>query len=82
MLAFPGLPLGGFLALVMVGSMEGAVSGALGGALAGAVIGAAQVWRQTLRTRPGGSPLTLFTQVPARSSMLMASALGTAAIKL
>jgi hypothetical protein len=67
MLAFPGLPLGEFLALVVVGSMEEAVSGALGGALAGAVIGAAQVWRQTLRVRPGASPLTLFTQVPARS---------------
>jgi hypothetical protein len=54
MLAFLGFPLGGFLALVLVGSMEGAVSGALGGALAGAVIGAAQwlVLRRYLRVGP------------------------------
>ena len=42
MLAFLGFPIGGWLALVLVGSVDGAVSGALGGALAGAVIGAAQ----------------------------------------
>ena len=42
MLAFLGFPLGGLLALLLVGSVEGVVSGALGGALAGAVIGAAQ----------------------------------------
>ena len=42
MLAFLGFPIGGFLALVLVGSVERVVSGALGGALAGAVIGAAQ----------------------------------------
>ena len=42
MLAFLGFPIGGFLALVLVGSVEGVVSGALGGGLAGAVIGAAQ----------------------------------------
>ena len=54
MLAFLGFPLGGLLALVLVGSMEGVVSGALGGALAGAVIGAAQwlVLRRYLRVGP------------------------------
>src|SRR5215212_8086726 len=54
MLAFLGFPLGGFLALVLVGSMEGMVSGALGGALAGAVIGAAQwlVLRRYMRVGP------------------------------
>jgi hypothetical protein len=54
MLAFLGFPLGGQLALVVVGSMEGLVSGALGGALAGAVIGAAQwlVLRRYLRVGP------------------------------
>jgi hypothetical protein len=54
MLAFLGFPLGGLLALVVVGSMEGVVSGALGGALAGAVIGAAQwlVLRRYLRVGP------------------------------
>jgi hypothetical protein len=54
MLAFLGFPLGGLLALVLVGSVEGAVSGALGGALAGAVIGAAQwlVLRRYLRLGP------------------------------
>jgi hypothetical protein len=54
MLAFLGFPLGGLLALVVVGSMEGLVSGALGGALAGAVIGAAQwlVLRRYLRVGP------------------------------
>jgi hypothetical protein len=54
MLAFLGFPLGGMLALVLVGSVEGAVSGALGGALAGAVIGTAQwlVLRRYLRVGP------------------------------
>ena len=35
-LAFLGFPLGGLLALVLVGSVDGVTSGALGGALAGA----------------------------------------------
>jgi hypothetical protein len=54
MLAFLGFPLGGLLALVVVGSMEGLASGALGGALAGAVIGAAQwlVLRRYIRVGP------------------------------
>jgi hypothetical protein len=54
MLAFLGFPLGGLLALVLVGSVEGVVSGALGGALAGAMIGAAQwlVLRRYLRVGP------------------------------
>jgi hypothetical protein len=54
MLAFLGLPLGGELALLVVGPVEGAVSGSLGGALAGAVIGAAQwlVLRRYLRVGP------------------------------
>jgi hypothetical protein len=54
MLAFLGFPLGGFLALVLVGSVEGVVSGGLGGALAGAVIGAAQwlVLRRYLKVGP------------------------------
>src|SRR5918999_5867180 len=55
MLAFLGFPIGGLLALVLVGSVEGGLSGALGGALAGAVIGAAQwlVLRRYLRVGPG-----------------------------
>jgi hypothetical protein len=55
MLAFLGFPLGGYLAFVLVGSVEGVVSGALGGALAGAVIGAAQwlVLRRYPRVRVG-----------------------------
>jgi hypothetical protein len=54
MLAFLGFPLGGYLAFVLVGSVEGVVSGALGGALAGAVIGAAQwlVLRRYMRVGP------------------------------
>jgi hypothetical protein len=54
MLAFLGFPIGGYLAFVVVGSVEGVVSGALGGALAGAVIGAAQwlVLRRYLRVGP------------------------------
>ena len=54
MLSFLGFPLGGFLALALVGSVEGVVSGALGGAMAGAVIGAAQwlVLRRYLRVGP------------------------------
>ena len=54
MLAFLGFPIGGLLAIVLVGSVEGAVSGALGGALAGAVIGAAQ-W-SALRGHLGVGP--------------------------
>ncbi len=42
MLAFLGFPIGGLLAIMLVGPVDGAVSGALGGALAGAVIGVAQ----------------------------------------
>jgi hypothetical protein len=54
MLAFLGFPVGGLLALVLVGSVEGVASGALGGALAGAMIGAAQwlVLRRYLRVGP------------------------------
>ncbi len=54
MIAFLGFPIGGELALLLVGPVEGAVSGALGGALAGAVIGAAQwlVLRRYLRVGP------------------------------
>jgi hypothetical protein len=60
MLAFLGFPLGGLLALVVVGSVEGVVSGALGGALAGAVIGGAQwlVLRGYLNVGPGWVPAT------------------------
>jgi hypothetical protein len=67
MLAFLGFPLGGLLALVVVGSMEGVVSGALGGALAGAVIGAAQ-WL-VLRRYP---------QVRVGPEWILATALGVA----
>jgi hypothetical protein len=42
MLAFLGFPAGGFLAVLVVGSIGGLVSGAFAGALAGAVIGTAQ----------------------------------------
>src|SRR5215204_5408053 len=54
MLTFLGFPLGGLLAIVLVGSVEEAVSGALGGALAGAVLGVAQwlVLRRYLRVGP------------------------------
>src|SRR5215207_5104304 len=54
MLAFLGFPLGGYLAFVLVGSVEGVVSGALGGALAGAVIGGGQwlVLRRYMRVGP------------------------------
>ena len=55
MLTFLGFPLGGVLALRVVGSIDGAASGALAGALAGAVIGAAQwlVLRRYLSVGPG-----------------------------
>ncbi len=54
MLTFLGFPLGGVLALLVVGSIDGVASGALGGALAGAAIGAAQwlVLRRYLRVGP------------------------------
>jgi hypothetical protein len=55
MLAFLGFPLGGLLALVLVGSIDGVASGAVAGASAGAVIGAAQwlVLRRYLRVGAG-----------------------------
>jgi len=55
MLTFQGFPIGGLLALVLVGSVNGVASGALAGALAGAVIGVAQwlVLRRYLRVGPG-----------------------------
>jgi hypothetical protein len=60
MLTFLGFPLGGVLALVLVGSIEGAVSGALAGVLAGAAIGSAQwlVLRRYTRVGPGWVPAT------------------------
>ena len=42
MLAFLGIPVGGYIAFELVGPVEGVVSGAMAGALAGVVIGAAQ----------------------------------------
>ena len=54
MLAFLGFPMGGLLALVVVGSVDGTLSGVLAGALAGAVIGTAQwlVLRRYTRVGP------------------------------
>src|SRR3712207_9181617 len=54
MLAFLGFPMGGLLALVVVGSVYGTLSGVLAGALAGAVIGTAQwlVLRRYTRVGP------------------------------
>jgi hypothetical protein len=54
MLAFLGFPLGGLLAIVVVGSVEGLLSAAIARALAGSVIGAAQFL--VLRRRPGVGP--------------------------
>jgi hypothetical protein len=65
MLAFLGFPLGGQLALAVVGPVEGALSGALGGALAGAVIGAAQ-W------------LALRPHLGVGAAWILATALGVA----
>lgn len=53
MLAFLGVPLGGLLAILVVGSIEGVLSAALAGALAGAVIGAAQFLALRGRSRVG-----------------------------
>jgi hypothetical protein len=55
MFAFLGFPLGGLVAVIVVGSIGGVASGALSGALAGAVIGAVQwlVLRGYLRIGPG-----------------------------
>jgi len=54
MLTFLGFPLGGVVALLVVGSIEGAATGAFAGALAGMVIGAAQwlVLRRYLSLEP------------------------------
>ena len=56
---FLGFPLGGFLALATVGSLDGPVSAAAGGLLAGAVIGAGQ-WL-ALRSRGVGRRWIAFT---------------------
>jgi len=55
MLAFLGFPLGGFLAVLVVGPVEGVFPAALAGALAGSVIGATQflALRGRLRVGPG-----------------------------
>ena len=42
MLTFLGFPVGGALAILLVGSIDGAADSALGGAAAGMVIGVAQ----------------------------------------
>ena len=55
MLTFLGFPIGGALALLLVGSIDGAADAALGGGVAGAVIGVAQ-WL-VLRGRLGMTPL-------------------------
>ena len=55
MLTFLGFPVGGVLALLLVGSIDGAADGALGGAAAGVGIGGAQ-WL-VLRGRLGMTPL-------------------------
>jgi len=54
MVTFLSFPLGGVVALLVVGSIEGAASGALAGALAGTVIGVAQwlVLRRYLSMEP------------------------------
>lgn len=60
MVAFLGFPLGGLLAILVVGSIGGLVSGALAGVLAGAVIGTAQ-WlalRGRLEVNAGWIPAT------------------------
>ena len=54
MLAFLGFPLGGLLAILVVGSIGGVPSAAFAGVLAGAVIGTAQFL--TLRGRLGVGP--------------------------
>lgn len=51
MTTFLGFPVGGALAILLVGSIEGVVSGAVAGVLAGSIVGAAQ-WL-VLRGRPG-----------------------------
>jgi hypothetical protein len=55
MLAFLGFPLGGLLAILVVGSVGGVPSAAFAGVLAGAVIGAAQFL--ALRGRLGVGPV-------------------------
>ena len=55
MLTFLGFPVGGALAILLVGSIDGAADSALGGAAAGMVIGVAQ-WL-VLRGRLGMTPL-------------------------
>ncbi|MBA2534733.1 MAG: hypothetical protein H0V21_06960, partial [Rubrobacter sp.] len=62
MLAFLGFPLGGILAVLVVGSVEGVLFAALAGALAGSVIGAAQflALRGRLAVGPGWILATAF----------------------
>jgi hypothetical protein len=86
MLAFLGFPLGGLLALVLVGPVEGAVSSALGEALAGAVIGAAgsfcgagfssQACGRQLSPSPGRWAVTWATSVDVERGYYMFGASG------
>ncbi|MBA3584958.1 MAG: hypothetical protein H0W36_10615 [Gemmatimonadetes bacterium] len=75
MFAFLGFPIGGFLAFLLVGSIEGVVSAALGGALAGAVIGAAQ-WL-ALRRR---LDVTAWWIIATALGLALGNAIGTALI--
>ena len=58
---FLGFPLGGLVALLVVGSVDGPISATIGGLLAGAVIGTAQ-WL-ALRSRGVGPRWAIYTTV-------------------
>jgi hypothetical protein len=73
MLAFLGFPLGGLLAVLVVGSVEGLSSAALAGALAGSVIGAAQFL--ALRGRVGVGPAWVLATA---LGLAVGNAIGTA----
>jgi hypothetical protein len=68
---FAAFPVGGYLAYLIVGSLEGPLSGAAGGLIAGAVIGAAQ-W---LALRPRGYAWIARTAVAMAAGTALAAAL-------
>ena len=55
MVSFTGFPLGGFLALTLIGPVDGLSAALVGGLVTGAVLGAVQVWSMgAARPSPAG----------------------------
>jgi hypothetical protein len=77
---FLAFPLGGLLALVVIGSLDGPLSAAAGGLLAGAVIGAGQ-WL-ALRSRGIGRRWVVYTGAAMAAGTALAAAVTGAGTEL